>query len=127
MADPGRPSAASRCAGCGLTDDGQLDLSNLDELLDGAKAFALLGHVERARHASRPVRLLTDAAHEHGAIAVVDACQYVPHVATDVQAMGADFIAFSAHKMCGPSGIGVRVGPRGAAWRRCRRSSAAAT
>ena len=57
-----------------------------------------------------PVRLLTDAAHAHGAVAVIDACQYVPHVPTDVQAMGADFIAFSSHKMCGPSGIGVLWG-----------------
>ena len=57
-----------------------------------------------------PVRQLSDAAHAHGAVAIVDACQYVPHVPTDVQAMGADFIAFSAHKMCGPTGIGVLWG-----------------
>jgi cysteine desulfurase/selenocysteine lyase len=57
-----------------------------------------------------PVRWLSDLAHAHGAIAIVDACQFVPHVPTDVQAMGADFVAFSAHKMCGPSGIGVLWG-----------------
>ena len=53
------------------------------------------------------IRPLADAAHAHDALVLVDACQYVPHVATDVQAWDADFIAFSAHKMCGPSGIGA--------------------
>ena len=57
-----------------------------------------------------PVATLADAAHAHGALAVVDACQYVPHLPTDVQAMGADFVAFSGHKMCGPTGIGVLWG-----------------
>ena len=90
----------------GLTPDGQLDLTNLHELLDGAKAFGFSA-MSNVLGTITPVRLLTDAAHEHGAVTVVDACQYVPHVPTDVQAMGADFIAFSAHKMCGPSGIGV--------------------
>jgi len=58
------------------------------------------------------VVLLThmEAAHKAGAIAIVDACQWVPHQATDVQAWGADFVAFSSHKMCGPSGLGVLWG-----------------
>ena len=90
----------------GLTDDGQLDLSNLDELLDGAKAFGFSA-MSNVLGTITPVRRLSDAAHEHGALAIVDACQFVPHVPTDVQAMGADVVAFSAHKMCGPSGIGV--------------------
>ncbi|HKA03664.1 MAG TPA: aminotransferase class V-fold PLP-dependent enzyme, partial [Acidimicrobiales bacterium] len=90
----------------GLTPDGQLDLSNLDELLDGAKVFGFAA-MSNVLGTITPVRLLTDAARDHGAVTVVDACQYVPHVPTDVQAMAADFIAFSAHKMCGPSGIGV--------------------
>jgi cysteine desulfurase/selenocysteine lyase len=90
----------------GLTPDGQLDLTNLHELLDGAKAFSFSA-MSNVLGTITPVRLLTDTAHDHGAVAVVDACQYVPHVPTDVQAMGADFVAFSAHKMCGPSGIGV--------------------
>jgi cysteine desulfurase/selenocysteine lyase len=57
-----------------------------------------------------PVRLLTDAAHAAGALAIVDGCQYTPHNITDVQAMGADFYSFSSHKMCGPSGVGVLWG-----------------
>jgi cysteine desulfurase/selenocysteine lyase len=92
-----------------LTADGQLDLTDLDQLLDGAKALCATA-MSNVLGTLTPVRLLTDAAHAHGAVAVIDACQYVPHVPTDVQAMGADFIAFSAHKMCGPSGIGVLWG-----------------
>jgi cysteine desulfurase/selenocysteine lyase len=92
-----------------LTSDGQLDLTNLDQLLDGAKALCATA-MSNVLGTLTPVRLLTDAAHAHGAVAVIDACQYVPHVPTDVQAMGADFIAFSSHKMCGPSGIGVLWG-----------------
>ena len=57
-----------------------------------------------------PVAELCAAAHDAGALAVVDACQYVPHNVTDVQAWGADFAAFSSHKMCGPSGIGALWG-----------------
>jgi cysteine desulfurase/selenocysteine lyase len=92
-----------------LSSDGELDLTNLDELLDGAKALCATA-MSNVLGTITPVRLLTDAAHAHGAVAVIDACQYVPHVPTDVQAMGADFIAFSSHKMCGPSGIGVLWG-----------------
>jgi cysteine desulfurase/selenocysteine lyase len=57
-----------------------------------------------------PVRQLCDAAHAAGALAIVDGCQYVPHNVTDVQTWDADFVAFSSHKMCGPSGIGVLWG-----------------
>jgi len=89
-----------------LTDDGQLDLTDIARLLDGTKAFCFAA-MSNVLGTINPVRKLTDLAHEHGALAVVDACQFVPHVPTDVQAMGADFIAFSAHKMCGPSGIGA--------------------
>jgi cysteine desulfurase/selenocysteine lyase len=56
------------------------------------------------------VRRITDAAHAAGAVVSVDACQYVPHLATDVGELGADFIAFSAHKMLGPTGLGVLWG-----------------
>ena len=92
-----------------LTHDYELDLTDLDRLLDGAKAFCFSA-MSNVLGTITPVRLLTDAAHAHGAIAVVDACQYVPHVPTDVQEMGADVLAFSAHKMCGPTGIGVLWG-----------------
>ncbi len=92
-----------------LTADGQLDLTTLPQLLDGAKvlSFAAMSNVLGTL---TPVAELCTAAHDAGALAVVDACQYVPHNATDVQAWGADFAAFSSHKMCGPSGIGALWG-----------------
>ncbi len=92
-----------------LTPDGQLDLHNLAELLEGAKAFAFSA-MSNVLGTINPVRHLSDAAHAAGALAIVDGCQFVPHNVTDVQAMGADFLAFSSHKLCGPSGIGVLWG-----------------
>jgi cysteine desulfurase/selenocysteine lyase len=92
-----------------LTPDGQLDLTDLPTLLDGAKVFAFTA-MSNVLGTLTPVRHLADAAHAAGALAVVDACQYVPHNPTDVHAMGADFVAFSSHKLCGPSGIGVLWG-----------------
>jgi cysteine desulfurase/selenocysteine lyase len=92
-----------------LTSDGQLDLTDLDPLLDGAKLFGFTA-MSNVLGTLNPVRRLTDAAHAAGALTVVDGCQYTPHNVTDVQAMGADFYAFSSHKMCGPSGIGVLWG-----------------
>ena len=92
-----------------LTADGQLDLSDLPRLLDGAKLFAFSA-MSNVLGTITPVAELCAAAHRHGALAVVDACQFVPHNPTDVQAWGADFVAFSSHKMCGPSGIGALWG-----------------
>ncbi|MCX7621357.1 MAG: SufS family cysteine desulfurase [Acidimicrobiales bacterium] len=92
-----------------LTADGHLDTTHLDQLLDGAKAFSFTA-MSNVLGTVTPVRELADAARAAGAISIVDACQYVPHLPTDVQAMGADFIAFSGHKMCGPTGIGVLWG-----------------
>ncbi len=89
-----------------LDDQGRLDLSSLDTLLEGAKLLGISA-MSNVLGTLTPVRELTDAAHAVGAVTVVDACQYVPHNATDVQALGADFVAFSGHKMLGPTGIGV--------------------
>jgi cysteine desulfurase / selenocysteine lyase len=89
-----------------LTDDGQLDLTDLERLLDGAKLLAVSA-MSNVVGTIPPVRLVADAAHAAGALVCVDACQYVPHVATDVTELGADFLAFSGHKMCGPTGVGV--------------------
>ena len=92
-----------------LTADGQLDLTDLDRLLDGAKAFAFTA-MSNVLGTLPPVAKLCAAAHDAGALAIVDACQFVPHNPTDVQAWDADFVAFSSHKMCGPSGIGALWG-----------------
>jgi cysteine desulfurase/selenocysteine lyase len=92
-----------------LTSDGRLDLSTLPQLLDGAKVLSFSA-MSNVLGTLTPVTELCTAAHDAGALAVVDACQFVPHNATDVQAWGADFAAFSSHKMCGPSGIGALWG-----------------
>ncbi len=89
-----------------LTPDFRLDLTNLNELLEGAQLLAISA-MSNVLGTINPVTELVAAAHAAGALALVDACQYVPHVPTDVQAWDADFVVFSAHKMCGPSGIGA--------------------
>ena len=89
-----------------LTPDFRLDLSDLEALLDGARLLAISA-MSNVLGTLNDIRPLADAAHAHGALVLVDACQYVPHVATDVQHWDADFIAFSSHKLCGPTGIGA--------------------
>lgn len=89
-----------------LTADGQLDLSDLDRLLDGAKLFSFTA-MSNVMGTVNPVAELCRAAHAAGALALVDGCQSVPHMPTDVVAWDADFCAFSSHKMLGPSGLGM--------------------
>lgn len=92
-----------------LTATGELDLTTLPRLLDGAKVFSFTA-MSNVLGTITPVAELCRAAHDAGAIAIVDGCQYVPHNITDVQAWDADFLAFSSHKLCGPSGLGLLWG-----------------
>ena len=92
-----------------LTSDFQLDLTDLDATLAGAKVFSFTA-MSNVLGTINPVERLCAAAHAVGALAIVDACQSVPHQPTDVQAWGADLVAFSSHKMCGPSGVGILWG-----------------
>ncbi len=89
-----------------VTDDFRLDLTNLEATLDGARLLAITA-MSNVLGTINDIRPLADAAHAHDALVLVDACQYVPHLRTDVAAWDADFVAFSAHKMLGPSGIGA--------------------
>jgi len=89
-----------------LTADYRLDLTGLDRLLDGAKLLAVSA-MSNVLGTINDIRPLADAAHAAGARVLVDACQAVPHLPVDVQAWDADFVAFSSHKMCGPTGIGA--------------------
>jgi cysteine desulfurase/selenocysteine lyase len=89
-----------------MTADFRLDLSELDALLDGASLLAISA-MSNVLGTINHIRPLADAAHAHGALVLVDACQFVPHVATDVQEWDADFVAFSSHKILGPTGIGA--------------------
>ena len=89
-----------------VTDDGHLDLTDLDTLLEGANLLSVTA-MSNVLGTLNDIPRLAEAAHRHGALLAVDGSQYVPHVPTDVQAMGADFLIFTGHKMLGPMGIGV--------------------
>jgi cysteine desulfurase/selenocysteine lyase len=93
-------------------EDGTLDLTHLSELLtEKTKLFSFTA-VSNVFGTINPARQLVQAAHEVGALAMVDAAQSVPHLPVDVQSLDCDFLAFSGHKMCGPTGIGVLYGRR---------------
>ena len=94
-----------------LTEEGELDLSDLDRLLEGVKLVGISAQ-SNVLGTLPDVAAVAAAAHAVDAVVMVDACQFAPHHQTDVQAMGADFVAFSAHKMLGPTGIGALWGRR---------------
>jgi cysteine desulfurase/selenocysteine lyase len=96
----------------GLTDDGRLDLSNIDELINERTKVVSLTWVSNMLGTVNPVRQIADRAHEVGAVVVVDASQAAPQMPVDVVASGADFLAFTGHKTVGPTGIGVLWGRR---------------
>ena len=92
-----------------LGDDGYLVLDDLDRQLDRVKLVAVTA-MSNVLGTLPPVRRIADAAHAAGAVVLVDGAQYVPHLRTRVGELGCDFLAFSAHKMCGPTGIGALWG-----------------
>ena len=94
----------------GLTDDGRLDLSNLEEIIDEHTKVVSVVHVSNILGTVNPLDVIVRRAHDVGAVVVVDASQSAPHLPLDVQALGADFVAFTGHKMLGPTGIGVLWG-----------------
>ena len=92
------------------TDDYLLDLDAFSELLDERVKVVGITAMSNVLGTINPVRHMADAAHQVGAIVVVDAAQAVPHLEVDVRDMDADFLAFSGHKMLGPTGVGVLYG-----------------
>ncbi|MFJ6677008.1 cysteine desulfurase [Actinosynnema sp. NPDC091369] len=96
----------------GVTDEGRLDLSGIDELITPKTKVVAFTHQSNVLGTVNPVRVLADAARAVGALTVLDACQSVPHGPVDFKALGVDFAVFSGHKMLGPSGIGVLYGRR---------------
>lgn len=92
-----------------IDDEARLNLDNLDALLDGAKLLAITA-ASNVTGTVVDIKSLVSKAHAAGALVLVDACQYAPHHKIDVQDWDADFVAFSAHKMLGPTGLGVLWG-----------------
>ena len=96
-----------------VNDEGELDLTDLDDIArEGNVKVVANNLVSNALGTINPIEKLADWAHTQGAIMVVDAAQAAPHHPIDVQALGCDFLAFSAHKMCGPTGVGALWGRR---------------
>ncbi len=95
-----------------VTPEGRLDLSEAGELITGRTKLVAFAHQSNVLGTVNPVRELADLAHAAGALVLVDAAQSVPHLPVDVQALGADFLGFTSHKLCGPTGIGVLWGRR---------------
>lgn len=94
----------------GVTDDGRLDLADLDTVITDRTKVVAFTHVSNVLGTINPIAAVVDRAREVGALTVLDACQSVPHLAVDVVDLGVDFLAFSGHKMLGPMGVGVLWG-----------------
>ncbi len=103
----------AECKYIPITDDEhRLDMAAARELITDDTAMVAAVHVSNALGTINPVAELADIAHDHGAYVFVDAAQSVPNRPVDVREIDADFLAFSGHKMCGPTGIGVLYGKR---------------
>jgi cysteine desulfurase / selenocysteine lyase len=90
-----------------ITDEGRLDLSKLDALLTKKTKLVALCHASNVLGTINPIAEIAAKAHAVGALLLADGAQAVPHMKVDIGALGCDFYAFSAHKMCGPTGVGV--------------------
>jgi len=90
-----------------IADQGMLDLAVAHSIITKKTKLVCIGHMSNLLGTINPVREIADLAHTAGAKVLVDGCQSAPHIPIDVQALGADFFAFSGHKMLGPTGIGV--------------------
>ena len=93
-----------------ITDEGRLDLSDIDKLINQKTKIVAITHQSNVLGTIVPLALITKAAHAVGAVVVLDACQSAPHFAVDVKKLEVDFLAFSGHKVLGPTGIGVLWG-----------------
>jgi len=89
-----------------VDEKGLIDLSDVEELVDDRTKLVAITHASNALGTIVPVADISRIVHEHGALLLVDGAQSVPHLKVDVQEIGCDFLAFSGHKMCGPTGVG---------------------
>jgi len=95
-----------------VTDEGRLDLSNMDDLINTKTKVVALTHQSNVLGTINPLEKVTKRAHEVGALFVLDACQSVPHYKVDVKSLNVDFVTFSGHKMLGPTGVGILWGKK---------------
>jgi cysteine desulfurase/selenocysteine lyase len=95
-----------------VTDEGLLDMDAFGRMLTERVKLVAVTHMSNVVGTVQPIRAMADAAHAAGALILVDGAQSVPHIPVDVRALDCDFFAFSAHKMVGPTGIGVLYGKR---------------
>ncbi len=95
-----------------VNDDGTLDYADFESKITSKTKIACLSHVSNVTGVINDVKRITKAAHDNGALMLVDGAQSVPHMPVDVQDIGMDFLAFSGHKMLGPTGIGVLYGKK---------------
>ncbi len=93
-----------------IFDNGELDLAAYEKLFNSRTRIACFTHVSNALGTINPVKDMIAIARKHGAVTLVDGAQAAPHLSVDVQALDCDFYAFSGHKLCGPTGIGVVYG-----------------
>jgi len=95
-----------------ITDEGKLDQKHYQNLLELKPKIVAFTHMSNVLGTINPAKEIIELAHQAGAITVVDGAQSVPHLSVSIDDLGADFYAFSAHKMCGPTGIGVLFGKK---------------
>ena len=95
-----------------ITSDGRLNLDDIEKIITDKTKIVALSHMSNVLGTINPVTEIAEIAHKHGAIVVADGAQAVPHMPVDVSTLGVDFYTFSAHKMLGPTGVGVLWGKR---------------
>ena len=93
-----------------INEEGRLTVDNLKKVISNKTKIVSIAHVGNVLGYITDVKGMAKVAHENGAIMVVDGAQSVPHIPTDFKDLDCDFLAFSAHKMCGPTGIGALIG-----------------
>jgi cysteine desulfurase/selenocysteine lyase len=90
--------------------DGMFDIGMFEKIIDDSTMLVSILMASNVTGTIAPVKEICELAHEHGALVIADGAQFVPHYKTDVQDLDVDFLAFSMHKMCGPSGMGILYG-----------------
>ncbi len=93
-----------------ITQDGELDMDAFTKLLTDKTKIVAVGHISNAIGSVNPIKEIIDLAHKHDVPVLIDGAQSMPHTQVDMQALDADFFAFSSHKMFGPTGVGVLYG-----------------